>query len=81
MTRADEIDVEKVAAYCGLRDGGPALGAKVGFFLDQHRDLWGFDNCDLDQFRPRDPGPAVHLDPAPSLSGPTTWRTGIWWYR
>ena len=65
VTRADHIDVESVAAYCRLRDGGPALRAKVGFFLDQHRELWGIDNCDLDQFRPKDPGPAVHLDPAP----------------
>ena len=64
VTRADEIDVETVAAYCQLRDGGPALRAKVGFFLDQHRELWGIDNCELDQFRPQDPGPAVHLDPA-----------------
>jgi len=65
VTRADQIDVEAVAAYCQLRDGGPALRAKVGFFLDQHRELWGIDHSDLDQFRPQDPAPAVHLDPAP----------------
>ena len=52
VTRADSIDVEVVAAYCHLRDGGPALRAKVGFFLDQHRELWGIDNGDLDRFRP-----------------------------
>ena len=55
VTRADTIDVEAVAAYCQLRDGGPALRAKVGFFLDQHRELWGITAGDLDQFRP--PGP------------------------
>lgn len=55
VTRADQIDVETVAAYCQLRDGSPALRAKVGFFLDQHRDLWGITNCDLDQFRPSGP--------------------------
>ena len=65
MTRADRIDVETVAAYCQLRDGGPALRAKVGFFLDQHQGLWGIDSGELDQFRPQDPGPAFHLDPAP----------------
>ena len=65
VTRADSIDVETVAAYCELRDGGPALRAKVGFFLDQHRELWGIAASDLDQFRPPGPGPAVHLDPAP----------------
>ena len=68
VTRADQIDVDVVAAYCQRRDGGPALRAKVGFFLDQHRDLWGIAPGDLDQFRPtrpeRRPGP-FHLDPAP----------------
>ncbi|MDE0352946.1 MAG: transcriptional regulator [bacterium] len=65
VTRADQIDVEAVAAYCQLRDGSPALRAKVGFFLEQHRELWGISASDLDQFRPQDPAPAVHLDPAP----------------
>jgi len=55
VTRADQIDVEAVAAYCQLRDGGPALRAKVGFFLDQHRALWGISASDLDQFRPAGP--------------------------
>lgn len=68
LTRADQIDVETVAAYCQLRDGRPALRAKVGFFLDQHRGLWDITISDLNQFRParpeRQPGP-FHLDPAP----------------
>ena len=68
VARADQVDVEVVAAYCQLRDGGPALRAKVGFFLDQHRDLWGIASGDLGQFRPTRPerraGP-FHLDPAP----------------
>jgi len=55
VTGADRIDVEMVAAYCQLRDGGPALRAKVGFFLDQHRGLWGISASDLDQFRPAGP--------------------------
>ncbi|MCY4369503.1 MAG: hypothetical protein OXF41_08795 [bacterium] len=65
LTRADSIDVVTVAAYCQMRDGGPALRAKVGFFLDQHSELWGIHDSDLDQFRPQDTGPAVRLDPAP----------------
>ena len=80
VTRADQIDVETVAAYCQLRDGGPALRAKVGFFLDQHRGLWGIDNCELDQFRPRI-GAQLSISTQPPLSGPTTWRSGIWWCR
>ena len=52
VTRADSIDLETVAAYCQLRDGSPALRAKVGSFLDQHRELWGISASDLDQFRP-----------------------------
>ncbi|MCY4369497.1 MAG: hypothetical protein OXF41_08765 [bacterium] len=65
LTRADSIDVATVATYCQMRDGGPALRAKVGFFLDQHRDLWGIAASDLDQFRPpRQPGRPYHLDPA-----------------
>jgi len=55
VTRADQIDVEAVAAYCQLRDGGPALRAKVGFFLDQHQELWGVSASDLDRFRPSGP--------------------------
>ncbi len=55
VTGADQIDVEAVAAYCQLRDGGPALRAKVGFFLDQHRGLWGISAGDLDRFRPAGP--------------------------
>ncbi len=78
MTRADQIDVEAVAAYCQLRDGGPALRAKVGFFLDQHRGLWGISASDLDQFRPalpeRQSGP-FHLDPAPV---PRPWFVEGW---
>ena len=64
LNRADSIDVATVAAYCQLRDGGPALRAKVGFFLDQHRELWGIAASDLDQFRPPIfPGRPYHLDP------------------
>lgn len=55
LTRADSIDVATVAAYCEARDGGKVLRAKVGFFLDQHRELWGIDASDLDQFRPQGP--------------------------
>ncbi|MCY4621211.1 MAG: hypothetical protein OXD34_05155 [bacterium] len=65
LTRADSVDIALVADYCQARDGGSALRAKVGFFLDQHRELWGITPSDLNQFRPQDPGPAVHLDPAP----------------
>ena len=65
LTGADSIDVATVVTYCQLRDGGPALRAKVGFFLDQHRGLWGIDDGDLDGFRPQGSGPAVHLDAAP----------------
>ena len=57
LTRADSIDIEAVAAYCQVRDRGPPLRAKVGFFLEQHRELWGIDATDLDEFRP--PGPRV----------------------
>ena len=53
LTRADSIDVAMVAAYCEMRDGGAVMRAKVGFFLDQHRELWGIDASDLDQFRPQ----------------------------
>ena len=55
LTGADSIDVAMVAAYCQARDGGAALRAKVGFFLDQHRELWGINDRDLDQFRPQGP--------------------------
>ncbi|MDE0437688.1 MAG: transcriptional regulator [bacterium] len=55
LTRADSINVATVAAYCQARDGGAALRAKVGFFLDQHRELWGIADSDLDQFRPQGP--------------------------
>ena len=34
VARADSIDVETVAAYCEMVDGGAALRAKVGFLLD-----------------------------------------------
>lgn len=65
LNRADSIDVETVATYCELRDGGPDLRAEVGFFLDQHRELWGITAGDLDLFRPpRQPGGPYHLDPA-----------------
>lgn len=30
-------------------------GQRVGFFLDQHRGLWGIGHSDLDQFRPQGP--------------------------
>ena len=33
------------------------LLAKVGFFLDDHTHLWGFDDSDLAPFRPRRPYP------------------------
>ena len=59
LTRADSIDIVAVAAYCQVRDCGPALRAKVGFFLEQHRELWRIDATDLDQFRP--PGPRVMM--------------------
>ena len=52
VARADSIDVETVAAYCQMVDGGAALRAKVGFFLDQHRDEWGIEDDDLAPFRP-----------------------------
>ena len=55
MTQADRIYVEAVAAYCQLRDGQSALRAKVGVFLDQHRDLWGITSSDLGQFGPLGP--------------------------
>ena len=51
LSLADTVDVDMVAAYCALLDS-PFLGAKVGFFLDQHRDLWDIDDDDLAVFRP-----------------------------
>ena len=78
LNRADSIDVETVATYCQLRDGGLALRARVGFFLDQHRDLWGITAGDLDQFRPpHQPGGPFHLDPAPS-NGHASLMPGTW---
>ena len=62
LTRADSIDVAAAAAYCQVLDGGPVLRAKVGFFLDQHRGLWGIDASDLDPFRPQGPGPFFPFD-------------------
>ena len=63
--RADSIDVETVAAYCQMVDGGAALRAKVGFLLDQHRDEWGIEDDDLAPFRPPAGCAPVYLDPAP----------------
>ena len=64
VARADSIDVETVATYCELVDGGAALRAKVGFFLDQHRDEWGIDDRALAPFRPPPRSAPFHLDPA-----------------
>ena len=55
LTRADSIDVAMVAVYCQMRDGGAVMRAKVGFFLDQRRELWEIEASDLDQFRPQGP--------------------------
>ena len=65
VARADSIDVETVAAYCEMVDGGAALRAKVGFLLDQHRDEWGIEDDDLAPFRPPAGCAPVYLDPAP----------------
>ncbi len=65
VARADSIDVETVAAYCQMVDGGAALRAKVGFFLDQHRDEWGIEDDDLAPFRPPAGCAPVYLDAAP----------------
>ena len=57
LSLADSYDLAKVASYCDLLDAGPELRAKVGFFLDDHRHLWGFDDADLAPFRPPRPCP------------------------
>ena len=65
LGRADSIDVDTVAAYCEMLDDGAALRAKVGFFLDQHRDEWGITTDDLSLFRPGGFLKPFPLDPAP----------------
>lgn len=64
LARADRIDLETVATYCELVDGGVALRAKVGFFLDQHREQWGIDDHALAPLRPPDRPAPFYLDPA-----------------
>ncbi len=81
LNRADSIDVETVATDCELRDGGPALRAKVGFFLDQHQGLWGSRPAtSTSSARPAFRGGPTTSTPRTSR-GPASLMPGTWWYR
>lgn len=52
LALADGYDLAAVAAYCDLLAADAELRAKVGFFLDHHRDQWDITDGDLVPFRP-----------------------------
>ncbi|MDE2875804.1 MAG: transcriptional regulator [Gemmatimonadota bacterium] len=55
------FNVESVVAYTLLL-GNATTCAKVGFFLEQHRDALMIDGCDLQQLRDRRPAQPHYMD-------------------
>lgn len=81
LSVADTYDIEKVVGYCDVLDAGPELRARVGFFLDHNRHLWGFGDADLAAFRPRRPYPGAPFRLSPRTGGPcltvTDWHLEV----
>lgn len=52
LALVESFDLAAVAAYCDLLAADAELRAKVGFFLDHHRDEWDITDGELEPFRP-----------------------------
>ncbi|MDE0170299.1 MAG: transcriptional regulator [bacterium] len=61
LQMVDELDVSQVVEYATFLDNATAC-AKVGYFLERHRELWPFDDPVLDALRNRKPRRPQHMD-------------------
>ncbi len=59
---AVDLDLDETVAYALLRNT-PRLCAKVGFYLEQHRDPLGVTDIQLDALRARRPTRPLRMDP------------------
>jgi len=61
LQMVDELDVSRVVEYATFL-GNATTCAKVGYFLEGHREFWPFDDPVLDPLRSRKPRRPQHMD-------------------
>ena len=61
LQMADGLNVPQVVEYATFLDNATTC-AKVGYFLERHREFWPFDDPVLDPLRLRKPSHPHHLD-------------------
>ena len=57
----DDLDVSRVVEYATLLDNATTC-AKVGYFLERHREFWPFDDRVLGPLRLRKPRQPHYMD-------------------
>jgi predicted transcriptional regulator of viral defense system len=68
LEAVEYFDLDAVVGHV-LERSSPLLAARVGFFLDQHRETWFVEDRHLEPLRARSPGQPGYLDPGRARGG------------